>query len=125
MRRGLTTLASPALVQTLRHRVDEPLPDSSGSGRSARSGGPGEGYELTLIRRVVWMGLMPVVATLVPVGMSRFGTGHEVLPLCSLLALVLQWGKPYWYVPPTQGGPDRYQPTHTSARAASTIRAAR
>lgn len=48
---------------------------------------------LGLIRAVVTIGLVVVVAALIPVGLSRYGlTGHALWAPCSFIFLLLIWG---------------------------------
>ncbi|MCL4249195.1 MAG: hypothetical protein KJ065_13695 [Anaerolineae bacterium] len=47
---------------------------------------------LTQIRAVVTIGLVVIVAALVPAGLSRYGvTGHDLWAICSLIFLILIW----------------------------------
>lgn len=51
-----------------------------------------EASQLGQIRAVVTIGLVVIVAALVPVGLGRYGvTGHNLWFLCSLIFLVLIW----------------------------------
>ena len=60
---------------------------------SIRGSGASEAHEVAYVRMVVWMGLMVIVTSLVPVVISRYGlTGHALWLPCSLLFLVLFWG---------------------------------
>jgi hypothetical protein len=60
---------------------------------SIRGSGASEAHEVAYVRMVVWMGLMVIVTSLVPVVISRYGlTGHQLWLPCSLLFLVLFWG---------------------------------
>jgi len=60
---------------------------------SIRGGGATEPHEVAYVRMVVWMGLMVIVTSLVPVVISRYGlTGHALWLPCSLLFVVLFWG---------------------------------
>lgn len=48
--------------------------------------------QLGQIRAVVTIGLVVIVAALIPVGLGRYGvTGHTLWSLCSLVFLVLSW----------------------------------
>jgi len=48
--------------------------------------------ELAHIRAVVTIGLLVIVAALLPVGLSRYGvTGHSLWLICSLIFLFLIW----------------------------------
>lgn len=52
-----------------------------------------ETSQLGLIRAVVTIGLVGIVATLIPIGLSRYGvTGHDLWFVCSLIFLILSWG---------------------------------
>jgi len=58
---------------------------------AARSGGPSEATELAPMRMVVMMGMMAVVAALVPVTLARYDlTGHQVWALSSAVVF-LSW----------------------------------
>ncbi len=51
-----------------------------------------ESAQLGLIRAVVTIGLVVIVAALIPVGLSRYGiTGHNLWAICSLIFLILIW----------------------------------
>lgn len=51
-----------------------------------------EPAQLGQIRAVVTIGLVVIVAALVPVGLSRYGiTGHDLWLTCSLIFLLLNW----------------------------------
>jgi hypothetical protein len=59
---------------------------------SIRGSGASEAHEVAYVRMVVWMGLMVIVTSLVPVVVSRYGiTGHELWLPSSLLFLVAFW----------------------------------
>ena len=48
--------------------------------------------QLGRLRAVVTMGLVVIVAALIPVGFSRYGvTGHALWFTCSLIFLILIW----------------------------------
>ena len=52
-----------------------------------------EASQLGNIRAVVTIGLVVVVAALVPVGLERYGLeGHDLWLVCSLIFLALIWG---------------------------------
>lgn len=60
---------------------------------SIRGTGVSEAHEVAYVRMVVWMGLMVIVTSLVPVVISRYGlTGRELWLPSSLLFVVLFWG---------------------------------
>lgn len=60
---------------------------------STTHGSAGERSESMYIRGVASIGLMVIVAALVPVAISRSGlTGHELWLLCSLIFLLFNWG---------------------------------
>jgi len=48
--------------------------------------------QLALIRAVVTIGLVVIVAALIPIGLSRYGvSGHDLWMICSLIFLALIW----------------------------------
>ena len=51
-----------------------------------------ETFQLVRIRAVVTVGLMIIVASLIPIGLNYYGiTGHNLWFICSLVFLVLNW----------------------------------
>lgn len=60
---------------------------------SIRTDSTSDEYEVTMIRMIVWGGIMVIVAALAPVIISHYGvTGHALWVACSLTFLVLFWG---------------------------------
>jgi archaellum biogenesis protein FlaJ (TadC family) len=57
---------------------------------AVRSGGTSDAFETTYMRFVVWLGMLTVVAALVPLTLSPYGLGeHEVWVLsCAILVVV-------------------------------------
>lgn len=52
-----------------------------------------ETSQLNMLRAVVTIGLVVIVATLIPIGLSRYGVGgHDLWAVCSLIFLILIWG---------------------------------
>ena len=51
-----------------------------------------EAFQLVRIRAVVTIGLMVIVASLIPIGLNYYGvTGHNLWFICSLVFLFLNW----------------------------------
>ena len=57
---------------------------------AVRSGGASDAFETTYMRFVVWLGMLTVVAALVPLNLSPYGLGeHDVWVLsCAILVVV-------------------------------------
>lgn len=49
-------------------------------------------FQLVRIRTVVTIGLMVIVASLIPIGLSHYGiTGHTLWLICTIVFLVMNW----------------------------------